>query len=256
MYAKPLRPSPTDATSDFKLEPHDRPSASNQALHSAKVDTTKESVVITLLSALNSEDLVAQIHAAFLTPSGGKRSLTIHLFVERMVELLLKAPEKDKFPHGFATEENLLPLLCDLFTAIDSENRGNISWEELSTYLLQGAMQHSSDVKMARVFGTKPSEEIGLLFKRPGGTLWLNERQWVATWDKGGSTLHLIDWEHMSVVAQLPNAATIVTVICTAKNKLAISLFNHTVAICNTSSIDGMVIEQVPLPAFFLHCFL
>jgi hypothetical protein len=244
MYAKPQRLEHAAATSDFKSESHDRLPGSHQA-SSAKADTGSESVVITLLSALNSEDLVGQMHASFLTASGGKRSLDIHAFVERMVELLLKSPDKDKFPPGFATEENLLPLLCDLFSAIDSENRGNISWEELSTYLLQGAMQHSSDVKMARVFGTKQTEEISLLFKRPGGTLWLNERQWVATWDKGGSTVHLIDWEHMCPVAQLPNAATVVTVICTAKNKLAISLFNHTVVIWNTSSIDGMVIEQV-----------
>jgi WD40 repeat protein len=69
----------------------------------------------------------------------------------------------------------------------------------------------------------------------------------VATWDKGGSVLHLIDWDRMSLVAQLPNAATIVTAVTTAKNRLAISLFNHTVVIWNTASFDGMVIEHMML---------
>jgi hypothetical protein len=249
MHAKP-RDSTREVTArDFKTEAHshDRTPLVSQTSHPAKSDVAQDSATIILLSAMNGDHLIGKIHASFLAADGSKRALDVHAFVASVVKLLLSAPDKEKFPTGFATEDTLLPLLCDLFTAVDCENRGNITWEQLSTYLLQGAMQHASDVKLSRVFQARPAEEIRLFFKRPGGTLWLNERQWVATWDKGGSVLHLIDWDRMSLVAQLPNAATIVTAVATAKNRLAISLFNHTVVIWNTASFDGMVIEHMML---------
>jgi hypothetical protein len=247
MYAKPRVSVRNHVASDLKADAHDRPPATKQTAVAARTELGAESVVVVLLSVMNSEEIIGKIHAAFLAPDGSKRALDLQAFVEGMVALLLKASDKDKFPPGFATEHNLLPLLYDIFTAVDSENRGNITWEELSSYLLQGAMHHASDVKLSRMFAGRQVEEMEFLFKRPGGTVWLHERQWVATWDKGGSVLHLIDWERMAVVAQLPNAATIVTVICTSKNRLAVSLFNHTVVIWNSASFDGMTIEHMML---------
>jgi hypothetical protein len=250
MYAKPHELERSVAAGNSKTETRDHSSATKQVAQSAKPDAVPESSIIVLLSVMNSEEFIGKIHAVFMAPDGSKRKLDFKAFVESMVELLLKAADKEKFSPGFATPEKLLPLLCDIFSAVDSESRGNITWDELSAYLQQGAMQHSSDVKLSRVFETQPVEEIALLLKRPGGTLWLNERQWVATWDKGGSILHLIDWERLTVVALLPNAATIVTAACTSKNRLAVSLFNHTVVIWNTASFDGMVIEHMMLHAF------
>lgn len=248
MYAKPKATKREVTAREYTTESHalDRPLLNVHPL-SAKYDASHDSVIVILLSAMNNEHLIAKIHSAFMAPDGSKRPLDVHTFVASIVQILLSAPDKEKFPSGFATEETLLPLLCDIFAAVDCENRGSITWDQLSTYLLQGAMQHASDVKLSRVFQARPADEIRLFFKRPGGTLWLQERQWVATWDKGGSVLHLIDWDRMCLVAQLPNAATIVTVTCTAKHRLAISLFNHTVVIWNTSSFDGMVIEHMML---------
>jgi hypothetical protein len=249
-YARPHAPRRDVAASDFRAEALERSSVTKQVSLSAKIDSSHESVIIVLLSVMNSEEFIGKIHAAFLAPDGSKSKLDLQAFVKSVVELLMKPPDKEKVPPGFATADKLLPLLCDIFTAVDSENRGNISWDELSTYLHQGAMQHSSDVKLSRTFASRPLEEIRLLFKRPGGTLWLNERQWVATWDKGGSVLHIIDWERLALVAQIPNAATIVTVVYTSRNRLAVSLFNHTVVIWNTASFDGMVIEHMLLHSY------
>jgi WD40 repeat protein len=247
MYAKPSAVNHDVASRNSKTEPHDLQLATSHSPQLATADGAQESAATVLLAAMNSEEIIGKIHSAFLAPDGSKLKLDVNMFVKCIVNLLLNGPGKERFAAGSAAKDTLLPLLCDIFAAVDSENRGSVTWEELSTYLLQGAMQHSSDVKLSRVFATRAMEEIALLFKRPGGTLWLNERHLLATWDKGGNVLHLIDWERMIEVTRLPNAATIVTAICISKNRLAVSLFNHTVVIWNTASFDGMSIEYMML---------